>query len=104
MTRSTFINPCNFSGYYDYDVFPALADFGVVSYDWATAKEVWARAKPMTCQGTMVAQALQTKQLELSARLKLDRVRCVCVLLRVSFELLFAPVLHTLHVSNNCFA
>ena len=62
MTRSTFINPCNFSGYYDYDVFPALADFGVVSYDWATAKEVWARAKPMTCQGTMVAQALQTKQ------------------------------------------
>jgi hypothetical protein len=62
MRDSTFINPCNFSGYYDYGAFPALADFGLVSYDWATAKEVWARHKPMTNQGSMVEQARRTKQ------------------------------------------
>ena len=73
MTRSTFINPCNFSGYYNYDAFPALADFGIVSYDWANAKEVWAKDKPMTCQGTMVAQALQTKQHNPSAKVLVYR-------------------------------
>lgn len=64
--------------------------------------QCWHHTRPFSFEQMM--ERLQTKQLELSARLKLDRVRCVCVLLRVSFELLFAPVLHTLHVSNNCFA
>ena len=33
MSRSTILQPCNYSGLYDYDAYPALARFGIVDFD-----------------------------------------------------------------------
>jgi len=33
--------PCNFSGHYDFEAYPALGKFGLVDYDWSNAKQEW---------------------------------------------------------------
>ena len=33
------------------------AQFGVVSYDWSYAKQLWAQDKPMTCEESLTEQA-----------------------------------------------
>jgi len=38
MAESTVIMPCNYSGLYDFDAYPALGRFGLVDYDWSNAK------------------------------------------------------------------
>eukprot|EP00980_Cylindrotheca_fusiformis_P001847 scaffold414_cov109-Cylindrotheca_fusiformis.AAC.10 len=38
------------------------ADFGIISYDWSNAKDVWAQAKPMSCEELLVEQVELTKQ------------------------------------------
>ena len=35
--------------------------FGIVSYDWSTAKLQWAAAKPMDCEERLQTQARMTK-------------------------------------------
>jgi hypothetical protein len=58
LNRSTMLQPCNYSGYFD----PAFsAKFGVVSYDWSNAKQIWANAQPMTSEELLVEQARRTK-------------------------------------------
>ena len=42
------------------------AEFGIVSYDWSNNKQTWAAAKPMTCEESLLKQALATKQLQTS--------------------------------------
>jgi hypothetical protein len=37
------------------------AQFGIVSYDWSNAKDLWAAAKPMTCEELLLEQAVTTK-------------------------------------------
>ena len=41
MAQSTTIMPCNFSGHYDFEAYPALGKFGLVDYDWSNAKQEW---------------------------------------------------------------
>ena len=35
MSESSVVQPCNYSGLYDYDAYPELAKFGLVDYDCA---------------------------------------------------------------------
>jgi|TARA_B110000908_G_C9789205_1_gene243640 hypothetical protein len=49
--------PCNYTGLYDYDKYPALAEFGLVDYDWSNAKKTWVDQSPMDCDGMLVNQA-----------------------------------------------
>jgi len=61
MSESTVVMPCNYSGLYDYEAYPALARFGLVDYDWANAKSIWANQSPMDCDGMLVQQAARNK-------------------------------------------
>lgn len=54
MMRSTMLYTCNHSGFHNATY---AAQFGVVSYDWSNAKEVWAQAHPMTCEEMLTEQA-----------------------------------------------
>lgn len=45
---------CNHSGYHNASY---AATFGVVSYDWSNAKDVWAQAHPMNCEESLTKQA-----------------------------------------------
>jgi hypothetical protein len=68
MAESTVIMPCNYSGLYDFDAYPALGRFGLVDYDWSNAKTYWANQSPMVCQGSMLQQAAQNKARTPSAK------------------------------------
>jgi hypothetical protein len=37
------------------------SEFGIVSYDWSNAKDIWAKQKPMNCEELLTEQAEQTK-------------------------------------------
>ena len=63
MALSTTVMPCNFTGMYDFDTYPALAKFGLVDYDWSNAKQEWVNESPMRCEATLVEQAARTKAL-----------------------------------------
>ena len=63
------LRPCNFSGFYDFDVFPALGRFGVVDYDWSNAKQHWDNQDPMTCQSSLAEQAAKNKAVNPRAKI-----------------------------------
>eukprot|EP00404_Azadinium_spinosum_P046031 CAMPEP_0180811964 /NCGR_PEP_ID=MMETSP1038_2-20121128/65730_1 /TAXON_ID=632150 /ORGANISM="Azadinium spinosum, Strain 3D9" /LENGTH=55 /DNA_ID=CAMNT_0022853419 /DNA_START=39 /DNA_END=203 /DNA_ORIENTATION=- len=54
MRRSTILMPCNESGWHR--VQEAL-NYGLVSYDWANAKQLWKHHSPVDDEAFMVAQA-----------------------------------------------
>ena len=59
LNRSTMLQPCNYSGYFDPEF---SARFGVVSYDWSNAKQQWANRQPMDCEERLLEQARRTKE------------------------------------------
>jgi hypothetical protein len=61
MSESTVVMPCNYTGLYDYDAYPSLAEFGLVDYDWSNAKKTWVDQSPMDCDGMLVQQAARNK-------------------------------------------
>ena len=52
----------------DFDLYPALAKFGLVDYDWSNAKQRWVNDSPMTCQAHMLEQAARNKARNPSAK------------------------------------
>ena len=58
LNRSTMLQPCNYSGFFDPEF---SARFGVVSYDWSNAKQQWANQHPMDCEERLLEQARMTK-------------------------------------------
>jgi len=57
--------PCNDSGFYD----PAQSGkFGIADFDWSDAKQIWANAKPMSCEEVLVTQASMVKAYNPDAR------------------------------------
>mmetsp|Transcript_51139 Transcript_51139/g.144038 ORF Transcript_51139/g.144038 Transcript_51139/m.144038 type:complete len:438 (-) Transcript_51139:73-1386(-) len=54
MRRSTILMPCNYSGWHSVD--EALR-YGLVSYDWANARDLWARHSPVDDAALLTAQA-----------------------------------------------
>ena len=61
MSESTVVMPCNYTGLYDYEAYPHLAEFGLVDYDWSNAKKTWVDMSPMDCDGMLVQQAARNK-------------------------------------------
>eukprot|EP00039_Didymoeca_costata_P002169 m.57998 g.57998 ORF g.57998 m.57998 type:complete len:517 (-) comp11147_c0_seq1:29-1579(-) len=61
MSESTVLMPCNYSGLYDFEAYPALGKFGLVDYDWSNAKLLWDNQSPMDCDGMLVEQASRNK-------------------------------------------
>lgn len=57
-TLSTVIMPCNWTGLVDPRVYKG---YGLVDFDWNSAKAIWSSATPMTCEETLVKQAEMTK-------------------------------------------
>lgn len=51
---STFLMPCNFTGYTDQAV---LQGWGLIDFDWSNAKGPWSNAKPMDCEERLITQA-----------------------------------------------
>jgi len=60
MSMSTIFMPCNGGGYFDSSF---AAKFGIASFDWSNAKDIWSKAKPMSCEETLTTQAEMTKKL-----------------------------------------
>ena len=58
MSLSTFVMPCNTSGFFDVSL---TARFGIVDYDWSNAKEHYVNQKPMTCEEDLITQAAMVK-------------------------------------------
>ena len=58
LSRSTIAMPCNYSGFFDASI---TAKFGVVDFDWSSAKQLWANARPMNCEELLVEQAAMVK-------------------------------------------
>ena len=59
MSRSTIIQPCNWSGTMDSQW---LAKWGVVSVDWSNARRQWAQAQPMDCDQMLLKQIKGIKE------------------------------------------
>ena len=60
LSRSTFLMPCNYSGFFD----PiAAASYGIVDFDWSNAKARWTAASPMDCEERLVQQAKVIKEI-----------------------------------------
>jgi hypothetical protein len=58
MNRSTIIQPCNDSGYFD----PQFGgQFGIADFDWSNGKQLWVNAHPMDCEEMLIDQAALTK-------------------------------------------
>jgi hypothetical protein len=58
LARSTAIQPCNVSGWYD----PAFAaKWGLVSFDWSNAKADWLAATPHDCEERLAEQCRKVK-------------------------------------------
>lgn len=68
MSESTVVMPCNYTGLYDYEAYPELAQFGLVDYDWANAKSTWVNLSPMDCDGMLVQQAARNKAINPTAK------------------------------------
>jgi hypothetical protein len=59
MLDSLISMQCNHSGFSS----PKRgAEFGIVSYDWSNAKNLWAHEKPMSCEELLVQQVEKTKE------------------------------------------
>ena len=72
LNASTIIQPCNYSGYYDY-----VEGWGLLSFDWNNAKDVWSE-NPRTatnCSEMLVEQARRVKAVNPHA--KVFVYRCV---------------------------
>ena len=65
---STILQPCNYSGLYDYDAYPSLARFGVVEFDWSNAKRTWINHSPMDCDAMLAEQAARNRAKNPAAR------------------------------------
>ena len=65
MPASTIAMPCNDSGFMDSEV---LSAWGVLSWDWSNAKQVWVNEKPMDAETALVRQALAVKALNPTSR------------------------------------
>ena len=61
MSESTVVQPCNYSGLYDFDAYPDLAKFGICSYDWSSAKKTWVNHSPMDADVMLLTQAAENK-------------------------------------------
>ena len=59
MSRSTVIMPCNWTGMVDPRVYKG---YGLVDFDWNSAKAIWSTTRPMSCEETLVRQAQLVKQ------------------------------------------
>jgi hypothetical protein len=58
LARSTAIQPCNASGWYD----PGYAaKWGLVSFDWSNAKKDWLAVSPPDCEERLVEQCKKIK-------------------------------------------
>jgi len=58
LRRSTIAMAWNTTSWTD----PSFArHFGIVSFDWSNAKQLWANTKPMDCEGRLLTQARATK-------------------------------------------
>jgi hypothetical protein len=68
MSLSTILQPCNYSGLYDYDAYPSLARFGVVDFDWSNAKRTWINHSPMDCDAMLAEQAARNTAKNPAAR------------------------------------
>ena len=60
LARSTAIQPCNTSGFYDPEF---AAKWGLVSFDWSNAKDLWLAQTPHTCEELLVEQCHKVKQI-----------------------------------------
>ena len=60
MRASTIMMPCNYSGFFDAH---HAAQWGIASFDWSNGKDVWANAKPMDCEASLLKQAEMTKEI-----------------------------------------
>jgi hypothetical protein len=61
MSESSVVQPCNYSGLYDFETYPELARYGLVDYDWSNAKRIWIDHSPMDCDTLLVEQAARNK-------------------------------------------
>jgi len=60
MSMSTILMACNGQGFYDASF---GAKWGITSYDWSNAKDMWSKAKPMNCEELLTTQAQMTKKI-----------------------------------------
>jgi hypothetical protein len=58
LNRSTIVQPCNESGFFDPSF---LAKFGVVDVDWSNAKAIYTNQHPMNCEELLVEQGAMVK-------------------------------------------
>ena len=61
MSESTVVQPCNYSGLYDFNAYPDLAKFGICSFDWSSAKKTWVNHSPMDADVMLLTQAAENK-------------------------------------------
>jgi hypothetical protein len=50
MSESSVVQPCNYSGLYDYDAYPELAKFGLIDYDCAFTSRMVLMPPRLACQ------------------------------------------------------
>jgi len=61
MSRSTIVQPCNYSGFFDPSY---ISQFGIVDFDWSNAKQIYVNNPngPMNCDELLVEQVNMVKQ------------------------------------------
>ena len=70
MALSTIVMPCNDSGYHSVEEASA---YGLVSYDWSNAKQLWCNAKPMDDGERLVTQAEMVRNASNTTRIGVYR-------------------------------
>eukprot|EP00937_MAST-01D_sp_MAST-1D-sp2_P007467 g7467.t1 len=65
LSRSTFLMPCNYSGFFDPQ---QAAAYGIADFDWSNAKSEWAAQRPMDCEERLVQQARMIKAINPDTR------------------------------------
>lgn len=70
MALSTIVMPCNDSGYHSVEEASA---YGLVSYDWSNAKQLWCNAKPMDDGEWLVTQAEMVRNASNTTRIGVYR-------------------------------
>ena len=70
MPLSTIVMPCNDSGYHSVDEASA---YGLVSYDWSNAKQLWCNSQPMDDGERLVAQAEMVRKASNTTRIGVYR-------------------------------
>ena len=66
MPLSTIVMPCNDSGFHSVEEASA---YGLVSYDWSNAKQLWCNARPMGDGELLVKQAEMVRQASTTTRI-----------------------------------